>query len=197
MIDINNLNNDIKHTSEHLQLMNKILTSYDIVHGVLHKNKIELAKDFEIEFVNFQYILVLSQFELSLVFKSIYYSLNDLEKIHNIKRGLLILYETKIALDKLNLTLRRISLDFPQLEDEFKLIIDLIRDSKKIILSHDRIEDIRNNVSAHINPIFLEYYKYFEKVDLSEDLNLLMNMKKTFYTIENFISKVRSLKRQT
>ncbi|AZB10853.1 hypothetical protein EG344_19420 [Chryseobacterium sp. G0162] len=174
--------------------MNKILTSYDIVHGILHKNKIELAKDFEIEFANFQYILVLSQFELSLVFKSIY-SLNDLEKIHNIKRGLLILYETKIALDKLNLTLKRISLDFPQLEDEFKLIRDLIRNSKKTILSHDRIEDIRNNVSAHINPNFLEYYKYFEKVDLSEDLNLLTNMKKTFYTIENFISKVRSLKR--
>ncbi|MEJ5102748.1 hypothetical protein [Chryseobacterium sp. MYb328] len=194
MIDITNLNNDIKHTSEHLQLMSKILTSYDIVYGILNKNGIELAKDFETEFANFQYILVLSQFELCLVFKSIYYSLNDLEKIHNIKRGLLILYETKIALDKLNLTLRKISLDFPELEDEFKLIIDLIRDSKKIILSHGRIEDIRNNVSAHINPNFLEYYKYFEKVDLSEDLNLLMNMKKTFYSIENFISKIRSLK---
>lgn len=115
MIDIAKIEDDIKHTSEHLELISKILTSYDIVYNILNNKNISLAKDFEIEFSNFQYILVLSQFELSLILKVIFFSKSDLEKIHNIKRGLLILYETKVALDKLSPTLKRIKEDFPQL----------------------------------------------------------------------------------
>lgn len=191
MIDIAKIEDDIKHTSEHLELISKILTSYDIVYNILNNKNISLAKDFEIEFSNFQYILVLSQFELSLILKAIFFSKSDLEKIHNIKRGLLILYETKVALDKLSPTLKRIKEDFPQLENEFSQIITLIKEVKKSISLDRRIEEIRNNVSAHINPNFLHYYKHIEKIDLSEDYNLLINMKAIFHKIENFVTLVR------
>lgn len=32
MINIENIEEDIKHTGEHLELMSKIINSYDIVH---------------------------------------------------------------------------------------------------------------------------------------------------------------------
>lgn len=191
MISIAKIEDDIKHTSEHLELMSKILTTYTIVYDILDNNHVSLAKDFEIEYPNFQYILVLSQFELSLILKAIFFSKSDLEKIHNIKKGLLIIYETKVALDKLSPTLKRIKEDFPQLENEFSQIITLIKEVKKIISSDRRIEKIRNNVSAHINPNFLHYYKHIEKIDLSEDFTLLIKMKEIFSKIENFITKVR------
>lgn len=195
MIDIRSIEDDIKHTSEQLELMSKILASFDTVHSILNSSNTDLAKDFEIEFPNFQYVLVLSQFELSLTLKAIFFSKSELEKIHNIKKGLLTLYETKIALDKLNPTLKKIKAEFPQLENEFSQTNNLIKEAKKTIMLNRRIEEIRNNVSAHINPNFLQYYKHFEKVNLSEDLSLLIDMKKIFYKIENFISKVREYKR--
>lgn len=195
IIDIKKIEDDIKHTSEHLELMSKIFTSYDAIHDILNNNNISLAKDFEIEFQNFQYMLVLSQFELSLILKAIYFSRNDLEKIHNIKKGLLIIYETKVAIDKLSPTLKRIKEGYPQLENEFTQTIILIKEVRKSISLNRRIEEIRNNVSAHINPNFLHYYKYFEKIDLHEDFNLLIDMKAIFYKIENFVGIVSSIKR--
>ncbi|NMR35317.1 hypothetical protein HIO71_14110 [Chryseobacterium aquaticum] len=172
--------------------MSKILTTYDCVHAMLTEHDVELAEDFKTEFANFQYILVLAQFELCLVLKAIHYSQNDLEKIHSIKRGFLIIYETKIALDKLNPTLKTIKSDFPQLENEFKQAVYLIKDVRRIVNDDIRIVEVRNNVSAHINPNFLEYYKNFEMLELSKDLNLIMDMKNKLYLIEKFISTVRA-----
>ncbi|MDQ8747844.1 hypothetical protein [Elizabethkingia miricola] len=191
MIDIGKIENDIKHTSEHLELMSKILTTVNIVHDILNNKNVSLAKDFEIEYPNFQYILVLSQFELSLILKAIFFSKSDLEKVHNIKKGLLILYETKVALDKFSPTLKRIKEDFPQFESEFSQTITLIKEVKKSISSDRRIEEIRNNVSAHINPNFLHYYKHIEKIDLFEDFTLLIKMKEIFRKIEDFVTLIR------
>jgi len=195
MIDIKKIEEDIIHTGEHLDLMSKILTSYDIVNEILFKTEAELAKDFETEFANYQYILVLSQFELSLALKSIYYSKSDLEKIHNLKKGLSILYETKIVMDKLNPTLKQIKENYPSLQDEFKKTIIIIKSIKKIILFDSRIEEIRNNVFAHFNPNFTQYYNYFEKIVINNDLKLLIEIKDYLYQIERFIVKVRSIKK--
>lgn len=194
MIEIDKLEDEIENLVEHLELMKKVLTSYSVVNNIFKKNNIDLAKKFEIEIENLQYILVLAQLEISLTLKSIYYSKNDFEKIHIIKRGLHIIYETKISLDKLNPTLKSIKNEFPRLDIEFRGTIELIKQMKKQINSERRIEEIRNNVSAHINANFLEYYNYLGKINLEEDLQLLVRFKLVLNEIERFLFKVRNEK---
>lgn len=192
MIEIDKLEDEIENLVEHLELMKKVLTSYSVVNNIFKKNNIDLAKKFEIEIENLQYILVLAQLEISLTLKSIYYSKNDFEKIHIIKRGLHIIYETKISLDKLNPTLKSIKNEFPRLDIEFRGTIELIKQMKKQINSERRIGEIRNNVSAHINANFLEYYNYLGKINLEEDLQLLVRFKLVLNEIERFLFKVRN-----
>lgn len=194
MIEIDKLEDEIENVVEHLELMKKILTSYTVVHNIFKKNDIDLAKKFEIEIENLQYILVLAQLEISLTLKSIYYSKSEFEKIHIIKRGLHIIYETKISLDKLNPTLKSIKNEFPGLDIAFRETIELIKQIKKQINSERRIEEIRNNVSAHINANFLEYYNYLGRINLEEDLQLLIRFKLVLNEIERFLFKVRNEK---
>lgn len=197
MIEIDKLEDEIENLVEHLELMKKVLTSYSVVNNILKKNNIDLAKKFEIEIENLQYILVLAQLEILLTLKSIYYSKNDFEKIHIIKRGLHTIYETKISLDKLNPTLKSIKNEFPRLDIEFRGTIELIKQMKKQINSERRIGEIRNNVSAHINANFLEYYNYLGKINLEEDLQLLVRFKLVLNEIERFLFKVRNEKSLT
>lgn len=98
--------------------------------------------------------------KISLVLKSIHYVKSQAEKIHLLKRGILVLYEFKIILDKLNPTLRKIKDENSELELEFKNIIDIIKQLKKRINSEVRIVEIRNNTSAHFNSSFLEYSNF-------------------------------------
>jgi len=195
MIKIETIESDIEHLIEHLDFMNGIINCYSIVNDIFKTNNIDLAKDFEVQIENLQSILVLAQLEISLVLKSIYYSKSEIEKKHIIKRGLLILYESKMTLDKLNPTLKLIKEKYPELEIEFKDIIDIIKQFKKRIHKEERIADIRNNISAHINPIFLEYYKYLNKIYLEEDLDLLIRFKLILNEIDSFLYKVRTGKK--
>lgn len=195
MIKIETIESDIEHLIEHLDFMNGIINCYSIVNDIFKTNNIDLAKDFETQIENLQSILVLAQLEISLVLKSIYYSKSEIEKKHIIKRGLLILYESKMTLDKLNPTLKLIKEKYLELEIEFKDIIDIIKQFKKRIHREERIADIRNNISAHINPIFLEYYKYLNKIDLEEDLDLLFRFKLILNEIDSFLYKVRTGKK--
>ncbi len=89
--------------------------------------------------------------------------------------------------------LQSMMLSWPKiLKNEFKQAVYLIKDVRRIVNDDIRIVEVRNNVSAHINPNFLEYYKNFEMLELSKDLNLIMDMKNKLYLIEKFISTVRA-----
>lgn len=195
MIKIETIENDIKHLIEHLEFMNGIINSYSIVNDIFKKNNIDLAKDFETEIENLQSVLILAQLEISLVLKSIHYSKSEAEEKHLIKRGILILYESKVTLDKLNPTLKLIKKEYPELETQFKSIIEIIKQFKKRINYEKRIVEIRNNISAHINPNFLEYYNYLNKIDLKEDLHLLIRFKLILNEIDSFLYKVRTQKK--
>lgn len=195
MIKIKTIENDIEHLIEHLKFMNGIINSYSIVNDIFKRNNIDLAKDFETEIENLQSILVLAQLEISLVLKSIHYSKSEAEEKHLIKRGILILYESKITLGKLNPTLKLIKKEYPELEIQFKDIIEIIKQFKKRINNEKRILEIRNNISAHINPNFLEYYNYLNKIDLKEDLDLLIRFKLILNEIDSFLYKVRTQKK--
>gem|GEM_PF-5403345 len=180
---------DIRESTEHLNFMQNVLNSYDDLKDIF-KEKPEIAKHFETEIENLHSVITLAQLEISLVLKSLHFAKNESEEKHITKRGLLVIYETKIALDKLNPTLKKIRNDFPELEIEFKDILDIIKQAKKRISSERRIEEIRNNISAHINSNFLEYYQFLEKIDLEEDISLIVRMKLILNEINNFLFKV-------
>lgn len=180
---------DIRESTEHLNFMQNVLNSYDDLKDIF-KEKPEIAKHFETEIENLHSVITLAQLEISLVLKSLHFAKNETEEKHITKRGLLVIYETKIALDKLNPTLKKIRNDFPELEIEFKDILDIIKQAKKRISSERRIEEIRNNISAHINSNFLEYYQFLEKIDLEEDISLIVRMKLILNEINNFLLKV-------
>ena len=67
----------------------------------------------------------------------------------------------------------------------------IMKKMKKIILVDSRMEKIRNNVSAHFNHNFSKYYDYFEKINVNNDLKLLIEIKDYLYQVEKFIAKVR------
>lgn len=180
---------DIRESTEHLNFMQNVLNSYDDLKDIF-KEKPKIAKHFETEIENLHSVITLAQLEISLVLKSLHFAKNESEEKHITKRGLLVIYETKIALDKLNPTLKKIRNDFPELEIEFKDILDIIKQAKKRISSERRIEEIRNNISAHINSNFLEYYQFLEKIDLEEDISLIVRMKLILNEINNFLFKV-------
>lgn len=180
---------DIRESTEHLNFMQNVLNSYDDLKDIF-KEKPKIAKHFETEIENLHSVITLAQLEISLVLKSLHFAKNESEEKHITKRGLLVIYETKIALDKLNPTLKKIRNDFPELEIEFKDILDIIKQAKKRISSERRIEEIRNNISAHINSNFLEYYQFLEKIDLEEDISLIARMKLILNEINNFLFKV-------
>jgi hypothetical protein len=179
----------IRESTEHLNFMQNVINSYDDLKDIF-KEKPEIANHFETEIENFHSIITLSQLEISLVLKSLYFAKNESEEKHITKRGLLVIYEIKIALDKLNPTLKKIRNDFPELEIEFKDILDIIKQAKKRISSERRIEEIRNNTSAHINSNFLEYYQFLEKIDLEEDISLIVRINLILNEINNFLFKV-------
>lgn len=190
MLKIETIENDIKDLTEHLDFMKGIIHSYSVVNEIFIKNDIDLAKEFEIHIENFQSILVLGQLEISLVLKSIHYAKSQAEKIHLLKRGILVLYEFKIVLDKLNPTLRKIKDENSELELEFKSIIDIIKQFKKRINSEVRIVEIRNNTSAHFNSSFLEYSNFLNKIEYEEDLSLILRFRLILNEIESFLYKV-------
>lgn len=189
MIKIETIEKDIEDAISHLNFMNRVLDSYK---GSEHffQNKPELKKYFTTEIENFHSIVTLAQLEITLSLKAIYYAKSESEKSHLIKRGLLVLYETKMALDKLNPAFKKIKNEYPELETEFKEISLIIKQAKRRITDESRIMHIRNNISAHINADFLENYKYLETVDLEEDIDLIIRMKLILNELNNFLLKV-------
>lgn len=191
MLNLEEIETEIRQYSEHLDLMSKIINSYSAVYECLKDVYYEFAKDYDTEFHNIQYILLIAQLEILLVLKSIYYAKSDYERVHLIKRGMLVIYEGKILLDKLNPTFKRIKDEFPELEIEFKRIVDSIKQFKKYITKDKRIEEIRNNSAAHINPNLLEYYNFLHQIEFDEDLKMIISFKKLLNQVDLFLSKVR------
>ena len=188
MIKIETIEKDIADAISHLHFMNRVLDSYKGLEDVF-QNRPELKKYFTTEIENFHSIVTLAQLEISLSLKAIYYAKCKSEKSHLIKRGLLVLYEIKMALDKLNPVFKKIKDDYPELENEFKEITIIIKQAKRRIADEPRIMHIRNNISAHINTNFLENYKYLETVDLEEDIDLIIRMKLILNELNNFLLK--------
>lgn len=184
------IENDIQESLKHLDFMNNAIGSFESLKILFNESKPEIAEILNTDIQNFQAIMAVVGLEICLVLKGIYYSKSDSEKIFLLKKGLLVLYETKILLDKLSPIIKQIKIELPELEKDIIEFTNILKQTKKRIVSESRIAEIRNNTSAHFNPNFLEFYRFIQKIDLKNDLDFLLRTIKILREIDKFLLKV-------
>ncbi|HRG18681.1 MAG TPA: hypothetical protein PLP39_06295 [Flavobacterium lutivivi] len=189
MVEIETIERDILDCLQHIHFMNTFMLFSNEMLKVYGHNEF-VNNLFASEIDNFHCMITVSQLEISLVLKSIHYSNNDYEKRHNIKKAILTTYEIKKVLDKLNPVLKIIKDKHPDLNEEFKEMVIIIKAVKKFIAENNRIKGIRDNISAHINPNFVEYNSHLKKINIEEDVDFIIKLKMILNKLNEFLYKV-------
>lgn len=187
-ISIETLEKDIKENIEHLEIINSMMELNEELRDFVSKNftpsPIEHIK-FDIE--NIHPIINISKLEISLILKSIHYAKNDIEKNHTLKKGLLIVFETFETLKKFNKILKEYSQKTNKLKNEFNQINLRIKPFRKLLNDDSRIKNIRDNIVAHINSNFIEYYKQLKKIDIVNDYDLLIRFRFMLNDLDEYL----------
>lgn len=186
MVKIETIEEDILDSLQHLHFMNTFMSFSNEILKTYSNNDF-IKNLFADDIDNLHCMITVSQLEISLVLKSIHYSNNDYEKRHHIKRVILVIYEIKKVLDKLNPALKTIKDNHPELSEDFIEIVTIIKAVKKTITENIRIKEIRDNISAHINPSFLDYNKHLEKINIEEDVHFIIRLKLILNKLNSFL----------
>lgn len=153
----------------HLEILRKIMhTQTEAIEFLVQIDAKTDIEDFdEIERMNkFNALLTISLLDLMVVCKNMCLVETDWERIHFIKQGYLVIYETINTYHKYSSELRKIiSTKYCGFTKNFDIINKDLKQFKKIHDYENVIGVIRNKVAGHIDEDFVLYYDIIVKLD--------------------------------
>jgi hypothetical protein len=191
-IKIKTLDNDINECSIHLEYLKKT--------SVLGKELNEFITDYsfdsnallDLNISNAHCVTTISQLEISLTLKSLYYSKKEIEKKEIekkqiLKNGILVIYESIKTLEQFNKLFKEYSELNESLNDEFKKHKLLMKGFKKSIGYDSSIKNIRNNISGHINSDYIEYSKHIDSIDIEKTTHFIVVYRLIINELNNYL----------
>ena len=187
LIKIETLDNDINECSIHLEYLKKT--------SVLGKELNEFITDYsfdskallDLNISNAHCVTTISQLEISLTLKSLYYSKKEIEKKQILKNGILVIYESIKTLEQFNKILKEYSELNESLNDEFKKHKLLMKGFKKSIGYDSSIKNKRNNISGHINSDYIEYSKHIDSIDIEKTTHFIVVYRLIINELNNYL----------
>ncbi|MDM1297266.1 hypothetical protein HXZ94_01920 [Empedobacter falsenii] len=118
-------------------------------------------------------LITISEIEISIIFKNLFYSKNKIENIFILKKGILIVIETINTLNKFQIMLKSLSIDNDILNKEYQEISLGLKKIKKDF-NIEKLKKIRNKTIAHYDLDFIQFFKLSNEIEFNKYRILLL-----------------------
>ena len=139
--------------------------------------------------LNIHAINTISQLETSIILKSLHFAKSDFEKTYIIKHAYLIIYETFKTLYHLKINLR-LMCNNELLNAEYQELETVLKRFNKFVGIDNKVQKIRNKISGHITPSFLEYYSSLEIINVEDDIEKVIQFRLVLNQLNDVLYKM-------
>lgn len=153
--------------------------------------------DLLIEFNRLNSLIVISHLDLIVAVKGLNNAKHKWEGIYFIKSVYLTIYETLNTYKNYQkLLYNSVEKMFPELKEAFTKLNQDIKFFKKKYKYTSQIEEIRNNISGHINKNFEVYYDTVVSFNVKETVLMSISFFKIIQDIQNFSTLIMETEKQ-